>query len=279
MKKTQDNKMSFQASFKNPTFLCVYIVILIIGIVLAFSSFRLLQTHQLRQEYEDHILQIANLNKETVFSLSNIFVFNSATATTNTQSNSLWSLDIHQYSDIAIFIDNHSENGYTTKNTISKLYLDNFHIDGIKVGTPSLSYKDVQTFGKFVDLEETAITDTLTYTVTNGDTIDSTIAQMDVSCKTPITLGFVNKHVKEGYTVVDTSAALQYNGSLLKTATIPLMHITPTISFDMHIENALQEQYILRVKFALPLEDNTSSIYDGTYRQNIVYNKAFFRTT
>lgn len=193
-------------------------------------------------------------------------------------SKALWSLDIHQYSDISLFINNHASDGnYTTKNTISKLYLDNFNIEGTQVGTPSLSYKDVQTFGKFVDLDETAISDTLTYTITNGDTVDSTVAQMDLACKTPITLGYINKNVKEGYTVVDTTSTLQYNGSLLKTATIPLGNITPTISFDVHIENKLGESYLLNVRFAIPFEDGSSSIYDGTFKKTLSYNKAFFR--
>lgn len=277
MKSTEDKTFSFKASFKNKHYLFLYGAILILFILFVAVAFYLLQNYHTAKSYEKHVLQIANLNKETVFSLDNIFIFSSATATNNTQTNSLWSLDIHQYSDIALFINNHATNGYTTKNTISKLYLDNFHIRGVSAGTPSLSYKDVQTFGKFVDLEETAITDTLNLTITNGNTVDSTIAQMDLSCKAPITLGFINKNIKEGYTVVDTSSTLQYNGSLLKTATIPLATITPTISFDVHIENQLEETYALNVNFSLSLEQGTTSIYDGTFRQNISYNKAFFR--
>jgi len=277
MKSTKDILVSLKETLKNPKYLCLYGGIFILTILFLVFSFYLLQTHHTAKSYEKQILQIANLNKDTIFSLDNIFIFSSATATNNTQTNSLWSLDIHQYSDIALFINNHATNGYTTKNTISKLYLDNFHINGISYGTPSLSYKDVQTFGKFVDLEENAISDTLTYTITNGNTVDSTIAQMDLSCKAPITLGFMNKNIKEGYTVVDTSSTLQYNGTLLKTATIPLTNITPSISFDIHIENALGETYLLNVNFTLPLEQGDQSIYNGTLRQNIAYNKAFFR--
>jgi len=280
MKKTEDKTLSFKDTLKNKRYIYLYITILILLIIFILASIRTIRIYVTTKSYENQILQIANLNKETVFSLDTIFVFSSATATNNAENpNSLWSLDIHQYSDIALFIHNHASNGYTTKNTLSKLYLDNFHIDGTTYGTPSLSYKDVQTFGKFVDLEETKILDTLTYTITNGDTVDSTIAQMDLSCKAPITLGFMNKNIKEGYTIVDTSSPLQYNGTLLKTATIPLGNISPTLSFDIHIENPLEEKYTLNVRFPLPLEDANSSIYDGTYRHNIPYNKAFFRET
>lgn len=279
MKKTKDTSLPFKKSVKHIRFIILYVAIVVVFILLACSAWKLFSSYPAIQSYEDHVLQIANLNKDTVFSLNNVFIFSSASATTNTESQSLWSLDVHQYSDIALFINNHPSNGYTTKNTISKLYIDNFQINGTNAGTPSLSYKDVQTFGKFVDLEETAISDTLTYTITNGTTIDSTIAQMDISCKTPITLGLIQKNVKQEYTVVDTSTALQYNGSLLKTATIPLGSITPTISFDIHIENQLQEQYICNVQFTLPLENETQSIYDGTFRQDIVYEKPFFRVS
>lgn len=75
--------------------------------------------------FEKNILEIAELNSKDIFSLDKIFLFSSANATNNSTSSANWDLNISQYSDIAVFINN-DKNNLSNENSIKKLYLDNF---------------------------------------------------------------------------------------------------------------------------------------------------------
>lgn len=78
-----------------------------------------------RYKFEQSVLSIAEINSKNVFSLDKIFLFSSANATNNATNNAQWDLNISQYSDIAIFINNNS-NELTNENLIKELYLDEF---------------------------------------------------------------------------------------------------------------------------------------------------------
>ena len=46
----------------------------------------------------------ANYNKNTIFSISKIYMFSGADATQNTTNKALWNLNVHQYTDIGLYI-------------------------------------------------------------------------------------------------------------------------------------------------------------------------------
>ena len=104
MKKIDSQPISFKDSLKNRNFLILYILILFLLFLFITASIWLYTTYRTTKSYESYVLQIANLNKETIFSLDSIFIFSSATATNHADSQALWSLDIHQFSDISLFI-------------------------------------------------------------------------------------------------------------------------------------------------------------------------------
>jgi len=76
--------------------------------------------------YKNDISQLENTYTNRVFSVDKIIVYSSANATDSTTRKS--TLNISQFSDIAIFIDNNSNNIFTKENTIKELYIDNIKL-------------------------------------------------------------------------------------------------------------------------------------------------------
>lgn len=77
-------------------------------------------------DYENSISELEVNYTNRIFSVDKIIIYSSAYATKSINSNS--NFDISQYSDIAIFINNNSNNTFTKENTIKQLYIDNIKL-------------------------------------------------------------------------------------------------------------------------------------------------------
>ena len=118
-----------------------------------------------RNQFVKQLIIIAQANREPTFRVSKMVKYSSAEAIDNTVEQNLQDLSIYQYSDIALYIDNFSDE-LTEENTIKELYIDNFKIDvAYQYGTPSLYYKNPLTISKFRMIEENEIKDTLKYNI------------------------------------------------------------------------------------------------------------------
>ena len=77
-------------------------------------------------DYKQSIEELESTYTSRLFSVNKVVVYSSANATTSNNSKS--SLDISQFSDIAIYINNNSNEGFTNKNTIKELYINNIEL-------------------------------------------------------------------------------------------------------------------------------------------------------
>ena len=68
-----------------------------------------------------------NENEETIFKIDNILLYSSANALNNSETQKdYWNLNIYQYTDMSITINNHVySDKLTSKNLVSKMYIDN----------------------------------------------------------------------------------------------------------------------------------------------------------
>ncbi len=184
-----------------------------------------------------------------------------------------WNVDVSQFTDLAIYIDNHSENGFSAKNTIANLYIDNIqYLETPTLGTPTLYYKNQNDFGKLSISEENKIEDTLNYEIIPYEQQrDYEKPQIYDTSFSPICLGFVNQDIKTNCIITDIEEPLRYDGSLLKRCDIGLTRITCTVSFDIHIINQLEEHFRSTVTIAIPLKetDSEATIYDGFLKQEL----------
>ena len=209
-------------------------------------------------------------NKNPVFRISKLVTYSGAEA--KDSSDKLQDFNISQYSDLAIYIDNHYDNNdeLTAENTIKELYIDNFNIDlPKKIGeNQSLYYKNPLNMGKFRELDYDRISDSLKYKIilTNDENDESyyNTPVFYTDCTNPISLSYINDNIFKNYSVKKNSS-ISYDGRVLKDIDINLDDITPKISFTIHIKNNLDEEYICNFACKVNFENSAGSIYSGYF--------------
>ena len=208
---------------------------------------------------EKENLYFSALNEEIPFSLRKILLFSSATAKSGS-INQLSSLDISQYCDIGIYL-----NTFENNNTyISSLYIDNIKLSSPELGTPYLYSKSITDLGKNSFSQDNIIKDKFNFNIISLENdINYNNYEIYSNGSTPISLGFYNENIKTKF-ITEKNETL-YNGTLLKEAAIPLTSLNCNISFTINIVTNSNEHYICNVNFAIPFEDENSSIYETGY--------------
>lgn len=229
--------------------------------------------------FEKDILEIANRNEEKIFTINNITVFSSADSDAEVMPNSTLNINnLYQYTDIAIFL-NSAQEELTYKNTLKELYIDNIKfVTTPKEGIPSLYYKNIQNFATSKFLDENKIEDKLQFNISSEDTADLNTPTLYNNCANPITLSYLNNNIKTNYTLPDAFTQIAYDGSLLKRCNVTLSSIASSISFDIHITNNLDQQFVCPIYLEIPIDaKDGTSIYDGKVLLKNNTNYIFYR--
>lgn len=206
-----------------------------------------------------------------IFKIDSVLMFASANALNNEEmQKDYWDLNLYQYSDIAINIDNHvSIDGLTQKNTIKEMYIDNISFPKTPdKGTPRLYLKDSSLFGKGIIDEENLIESRFDFNIISSNEEEITAASFYADCSNPILLSAINEEIVSNFVIRNTNSAITFDGNLLLDATILLSNIEYSISFSIHIINELDEEYICTFTLPIKLSDDNdiNSIYDGSYQ-------------
>lgn len=124
----------------------ILLVLLILIIVLLFLGGRIISKNIKAKRFASQEFKVYENNQEQVFKIEKIIVCSSAGATDLSEKQNLQDLNIYQYTDIAVYIDNGEE--LSNKNTIKELYIDNISLEGTNdVGQKSLNYKNINKLG------------------------------------------------------------------------------------------------------------------------------------
>lgn len=238
-----------------------------------FMIVPILQTNK----FANQNAQFKQENDEPIFKIKEIMLYSSANGIDNSKDEVLKDLNVHQFTDISIIIDNKSYiSDLSNKNTISELYIDNIKITKPNnKGQSALNYKNPYDFGIFKDTIEP--TDRIDFKIlhTNEDNKDNDFSSPTffTDCSNPITLGYLNKNVKENCEITKSNEKIEFNGKLLKAADIPIEDVAFKVNFQIHIKNSLEESYVYTVDLNVPLQDENSSIYDG-YIFKVMHNQS-----
>lgn len=253
-------------SLKLLTLLIVFLVITI------FIYIFFLRNTLINKIFTEENLDFSILNENIPFSLRKIILFSSVTATGNNVNHSVLSLDISQYCDIGIYINNNDN-----ENTcIKSLYIDNIVISSPELGTPYLYKKVVSDLGKCSFVEDSIINDRFDFNVISKDSqINYTNYEIFNDASTPISLGFYNKNIKDNFLTDNTE--ILYNGTLLKEALISTNSLNCNISFTINIITTSDEQYLCNINFDVPLEENGESLYDIGHITKEISNDEMYR--
>ena len=217
-------------------------------------------------------------NAKTVFSIDKIILYSSANAIKNEVTRPVWDLNVYQYTDIAIYINNHSDDELNSENAIKTLYIDNIKLNGVKKGEQSLYFKNAPDFGKSIystvekkeDADSNKIGDKLEFSVLNDGDINYEKRQIYADCSSPITLEYVNNIVNNKI-ISDIENDVKYDGSILKRSGIVLSDIKSSISFRINLTNNYNQKYMANVYIEIPLEDSVTgdNIYSGKFEKKI----------
>lgn len=271
-------KLNFK--IKNAKLAFVILMILLFIIFLLYYNY-ILFTSFAKNKFANDMIEIADENENSVFNIQKILLYSNATATDNSEDQSLKNMSISQYSDISIFIDNTSYiTDLTNENTVKELYIDNISIKANSdKGTKILNYKNPLNFGKYKEIENTK-NDRIDFNIINtnseNENHDYSAPTFYTDCSNPITLGYLNKDLLTNYSVADGNNTISFNGKVLKEAEVNLNDINYTLNFKIHIVNNLNEKFVYDMSLDVNLDDDNGGIYNGyVYRGKTTSGKEY----
>lgn len=250
-------------------FLAISVVIFLI--LISFFTYNTIQTKKNNSFQSSNEPVLSLTTDSNIFKIDSVLMYASANALNNDQmQKDYWDLNLYQYSDIALNIDNNvSIDGLTQKNTIKEMYIDNISYPKMPdKGTPHLYVKDSNFFGKGVIDEENLINDRIDFNIISSNDEDLSALSFYADCSNPILLSAINEEIVSNFVLRNTNSAVTFDGNLLLDATILLSNIEYSLSFSIHIINELDEEYICTVTIPIKLSDDNdiNSIYDGSYQ-------------
>ncbi len=202
-----------------------------------------------------------------IFSIEKIVYYSNAFVTDNSSDGNFQNINIGQYTDIAIYINNtNASDELTDKNTIAELYIDNIKVtSNSNKGTKTLCYKNPYYFATYKGLQEPENGRINLNIITNNkDNKESAYNNPSFyqDCSNPISLGYINKDIVTNFEIANTDT-LSLNGTILQKANITLDELTFNMSFTIHIKNNKGEEFICNVDRPVLSDETSSQLLNG----------------
>ena len=251
--------------------IAIEISILIFIVLISIFLYNTIRNHNSKNAITNDEPVLSLTTDSNIFNVSSVQIYSSANALNNLEmQKDYWDLNIYQYSDLAINIDNHvSIKELTKKNTVKKIYIDNITYPQLPdKGTPKLYTKTSENLGIGIINEENIIEQKITYNVISSNDATNKKNTFYADCSNPILLSSINQDIVSNFIIRNTNSAITFDGNLLLDSTILLSNIEYSISFSIHIINELDEEYICNIVLPIKLSDDNdiNTIYDGSYQ-------------
>ena len=270
----------FDFRIKNVKLAFAILIILLFVVFLLYYNFILINSFA-KNKFANEMVEISDENENSVFNIQKILLYSNATAVDNSEDQSLSNVNISQYSDISIYIDNTSYiTDLTNENTVKELYIDNIVMkSNSDKGTKILNYKNPLNLVKFKEIE-TPTNNRIDFNIINtnseNENHDYSSPTFYTDCSNPITLGYINKDLLTNYSVADGSNTISFNGKVLKEANVDLNDINYTVNFKIHITNNLNQKFVYDMSLDVNLDDSNGGIYNGyVYRGKTTSGKEY----
>lgn len=265
----------------------ITIILTVLTVILCTYTIRVIV---INNKFAEEVNEFYKLNAKTVFSINKIYMYSSASAVQNKETRPVWNLNLFEFTDIAIYINNRSDEYLNNENTIKQMYIDNIKFGDPKLGEQSLYYKDINEFGKSIikKNEETSsgneddntnninnnsnkLENRVDFTILNDGDLDYSKPQIFADCSNPITFEYVNENIKKNQIISDITANITYDGSILRKCSVVLSDISSYVSFNVNIVNNYNQKFVANVYIEIPLEDTVTgdTIYNGRFVKKI----------
>lgn len=242
---------------KSKIVLPIFIIIIIIQII--YYCY-IVNNAIKNNEFVTNNVELANKNKDVIFSIDKLYLCSSANAIDKSVNKNMKDLDIYQYADIAIYINNKNTiDDLNNKNTISKLYIDNISIQtGSDIGEKSLNYTNSLNFGRNTDIQNIVNSDKIDFDIiyvnSENNQADYSNPTFYTDCSNPITLKYINKNIVTGFNM-DKDSSISFDGKLLKQANVAKENLDCNIKFRINLVNNCDEEFSCWVSFNIPLDE------------------------
>ena len=205
-------------------------------------------------------------------------MFSSCDSKNKTSSANHFTIEnLYQYTDIALFIESTTAEK-TLENTLKEVSIQNIQFNTKpNLGEPNLYFKSINQFSKSELKDENKIQDHLDFSISSEDSANLDTPTLYNNLANPITLTYINSNIKTDYTITDTSVPITYDGSLLKRCNVSLENIQARVSFDIYITNNLDQKFKSSVYLDIPLENEETSILNGSITERKTINTSFYR--
>lgn len=245
----------------------ILVILIIILLILSYVFLKRFYINKRENEFASQMVKLYEKNKEPVFEINKIILYSSSTAIDKSENQTMQSVDVHQFTDIAIYINNKkSIQDVQERNTIKEIYIDNIKIEKKELtGNEVLNYKNSLLFGKYLNLENYNDRINLNVILKNEENINEKYETpvFYTDCSNPITLGYINKNIVKDYKVEDKNVTMSLDGTILRNANYDLEELNTKFTFQVHIKNNLNQEFIANVKIDNSLDSEDGGIYTG----------------
>ena len=219
-------------------------------------------------KYVEQAEKFVEENKNPIFKIKKITLLSSGNAIDNSDGN-LKNIDISQFTDISVEIDNTGKSSeITAENTINSMIIKDINVSTRgKNGEKRFNYKNPYYDGKYMEIDNYQ-NDGIVFNVLRKneelENVNYDFPTFYTDCSNPISLSYLNKNLLTGCEVNSNNGSIAFDGSILKSANIDLKEIEPNISFNIYIKNNLNESFICNVSINIDLSTNANEgIYTG----------------
>ena len=111
-------------------------VLVILALILSLIFIKIMHTKFVNYKFSKYSTSFVENNDQPIFKINKLLMYSSAGVVDKSAGEVLQDLDISQYTDISISIDNKSKiQELTDENTVKELYIDNIKIENITIFT------------------------------------------------------------------------------------------------------------------------------------------------
>lgn len=266
--------------FNNKKLFILAIAIFVL-VILLFTYFKIMNKYRndriFALESEKYAKEVSN----PVFRIQKVMMYSDANVEDYSESQNLSRINVSQFTDFAIYIDNTvKQSQLTAENTINHIDIDNIGITAMaESGTQKFSSKKIEDLGKYVPIQDSSkeIVYQVAHTNVEKETVDKS-KSFYTDCQEPLILSYVNENIVEAADASASGEKLSLDGSILKYLNINLENLNYKITFTINIENNLGEKFFCNCSFNVALDAGEGDgIYSGYIMQIIDLSKGDFR--
>lgn len=243
-------------------------------LILALFYVKIIGTRFGNYKFSNQTEKFTINNERPIFRVDKIVLYSSASAEDNSSEEVLQDMNISQFTDISVNINNKMKREeLTDENIVKKIYIDSLNIESeSERGEKILNYKNPYIFGKYKTLEnvkDNRIDFKIIKSNQENDSANYDEPTYYADCSNPISLGYINKNLVTRYSVSDNKNSVTFDGRLLKNANVKFKDMNCRISFKIHLVNNKNKEFECLVVIDNDLDNKTKEIYKGSVLKTI----------